>query len=140
MDRTGRFYKIKELLRQRKVEPGCGGLLTAHVAPLMDRLSDLPGDGGGDAVERHLFGWPHPTGASAFLRGARAMGGKRAVAPAAAGQVRNRRQLPAAHRVCRPPHDALHCQYDGGDSPKIIRLHFVRDELLAAQMRAALLN
>ncbi len=28
--------------------------------------------------------------------------------------------------------DAVHCHFDEGQSPKLIRLHFVRDELLAA--------
>jgi hypothetical protein len=28
--------------------------------------------------------------------------------------------------------DAVHCHFDEGTSPNIIRLHFVRDELLAA--------
>ena len=28
--------------------------------------------------------------------------------------------------------DAVHCHFDEGNSPKVIRLHFVRDELLAA--------
>ncbi len=28
--------------------------------------------------------------------------------------------------------DAVHCHFDGRTSPKVIRLHFVRDELLAA--------
>lgn len=28
--------------------------------------------------------------------------------------------------------DAVHCHFDDGKSPKVIRLHFVRDELLAA--------
>lgn len=28
--------------------------------------------------------------------------------------------------------DAVHCHFDEGRSPKMIRLHFVRDELLAA--------
>ncbi len=28
--------------------------------------------------------------------------------------------------------DAVHCHFDEGMSPKVIRLHFVRDELLAA--------
>ncbi len=28
--------------------------------------------------------------------------------------------------------DAMHCHHDEDHSPKIIRLHFVRDELLAA--------
>ncbi len=28
--------------------------------------------------------------------------------------------------------DAVHCHFDDGTSPKVIRLHFVRDELLAA--------
>ena len=28
--------------------------------------------------------------------------------------------------------DAVHCHFDEGCSPKVIRLHFVRDELLAA--------
>jgi len=27
--------------------------------------------------------------------------------------------------------DAVHCHFDEGRSPKIIRLHFVRDEMLA---------
>ena len=27
---------------------------------------------------------------------------------------------------------AVHCHFDEGKSPKVIRLHFVRDELLAA--------
>ena len=27
--------------------------------------------------------------------------------------------------------DAVHCHFDEGKSPKIIRLHFVRDEMLA---------
>ena len=28
--------------------------------------------------------------------------------------------------------DAVHCHFDEGKLPKVIRLHFVRDELLAA--------
>ena len=28
--------------------------------------------------------------------------------------------------------DAVHCHFDEGQSPRVIRLHFVRDELLAA--------
>ena len=28
--------------------------------------------------------------------------------------------------------DAVYCHFDEGQSPKIIRLHFIRDELLAA--------
>ena len=28
--------------------------------------------------------------------------------------------------------DAVHCHFDEGTTPKVIRLHFVRDELLAA--------
>ncbi len=28
--------------------------------------------------------------------------------------------------------DAVHCHFEEGKSPKVIRLHFVRDELLAA--------
>lgn len=28
--------------------------------------------------------------------------------------------------------DAVHCYFDDAKSPKVIRLHFVRDELLAA--------
>lgn len=28
--------------------------------------------------------------------------------------------------------DAVHCHFDEGLSPKVIRLHFVRDELMAA--------
>ena len=27
--------------------------------------------------------------------------------------------------------DAVHCHFDDGQSPKVIRLHFVRDELMA---------
>lgn len=27
--------------------------------------------------------------------------------------------------------DAVHCHFDTGNAPKVIRLHFVRDELLA---------
>lgn len=27
--------------------------------------------------------------------------------------------------------DAVHCHFDEGQAPKIIRLHFVRDEILA---------
>ena len=29
--------------------------------------------------------------------------------------------------------DAVHCDFDEGESPKVIRLHFVRDELLVAR-------
>ena len=32
--------------------------------------------------------------------------------------------------------DAVHCHFDEGKSPKVIRLHFVRDELLAASSKA----
>ena len=28
--------------------------------------------------------------------------------------------------------DAAHCHFDEGNSPKVIRLHFVREELLAS--------
>lgn len=28
--------------------------------------------------------------------------------------------------------DAVHCHFDEGTGPKVIRLHFVRDEVLAA--------
>mgnify|MGYP001209460441 CR=1 FL=1 len=28
--------------------------------------------------------------------------------------------------------DAVRCHFDGGDAPKVIRLHFVRDEVIAA--------
>jgi hypothetical protein len=28
--------------------------------------------------------------------------------------------------------DAVHCHFDEGTMPKVIRLHFVRDELMAA--------
>jgi hypothetical protein len=28
--------------------------------------------------------------------------------------------------------DAVHCHFDEGQLPKVVRLHFVRDELLAA--------
>ena len=33
--------------------------------------------------------------------------------------------------------DAVHCHFDEGKSPKVIRLHFVRDELLAASRTAS---
>ena len=28
--------------------------------------------------------------------------------------------------------DAVHCHFDDGKAPKVIRLHFVRDEVIAA--------
>jgi hypothetical protein len=28
--------------------------------------------------------------------------------------------------------DAVHCHFDSGTAPKLIRLHFVRDEVIAA--------
>ncbi len=28
--------------------------------------------------------------------------------------------------------EAVRCHFDGGDAPKMIRLHFVRDEVIAA--------
>jgi len=28
--------------------------------------------------------------------------------------------------------DAVHCHFDSGKAPKLIRLHFVRDEVIAA--------
>jgi hypothetical protein len=28
--------------------------------------------------------------------------------------------------------DAVHCHFDEGEAPKVIRLHFVRDEVIAA--------
>jgi len=28
--------------------------------------------------------------------------------------------------------DAVRCHFDNGDAPKVIRLHFVRDEVIAA--------
>jgi hypothetical protein len=28
--------------------------------------------------------------------------------------------------------DAVHCHFDEGNAPKLIRLHFVRDEVIAA--------
>lgn len=28
--------------------------------------------------------------------------------------------------------DAVHCHFDEGEAPKLIRLHFVRDEVIAA--------
>lgn len=28
--------------------------------------------------------------------------------------------------------DAVHCHFDEGQGPKVIRLHFVRDEIIAA--------
>lgn len=36
--------------------------------------------------------------------------------------------------------DAVHCLYDEGRSPKSNQLHFVLDELLAAQTRAQFFN
>ena len=32
--------------------------------------------------------------------------------------------------------DAVQCHFDEGDAPKMIRLHFVRDEVIAAQAAA----
>ena len=32
--------------------------------------------------------------------------------------------------------DAVHCHFDAATLPKVIRLHFVRDELMAAQAPA----
>ena len=37
--------------------------------------------------------------------------------------------LPALREAIR---DAVHCQFDGPDAPSAIRLHFVRDEVIAA--------
>lgn len=32
--------------------------------------------------------------------------------------------------------DAVHCHFHGGQSPKVIRLHFVRDELMVVSASA----
>jgi len=37
--------------------------------------------------------------------------------------------LPQLHVAVR---DAVRCHYDEADAPKLIRLHFVRDEVIAA--------
>jgi hypothetical protein len=37
--------------------------------------------------------------------------------------------LPALHERVR---DAVRCHFDEGQAPKVIRLHFVRDELISA--------
>jgi hypothetical protein len=37
--------------------------------------------------------------------------------------------MPELHARVR---DAVHCHFDEGKSPKLIRLHFVRDEVIAA--------
>lgn len=37
--------------------------------------------------------------------------------------------LPQLHDAVR---DAVHCHFDAGKAPKLIRLHFVRDEVIAA--------
>ena len=39
-----------------------------------------------------------------------------------------------------PVQDAVYCHFDEDQWPKIIRLHFVRDELLAARTRAKFFN
>ena len=37
--------------------------------------------------------------------------------------------MPALHESVR---DAVRCHFDGGTQPRLIRLHFVRDEVIAA--------
>ena len=37
--------------------------------------------------------------------------------------------LPQLHDSVR---DVVHCHFDAGKAPKLIRLHFVRDEVIAA--------
>jgi hypothetical protein len=37
--------------------------------------------------------------------------------------------LPELHAQVR---DAVRCHFDGGQAPKVIRLHFVRDEVISA--------
>jgi len=37
--------------------------------------------------------------------------------------------LPELHERVR---DAVHCHFDDGAAPKVIRLHFVRDEVISA--------
>ena len=37
-----------------------------------------------------------------------------------------------AHDLHGAVRDAVHCHFDEGTAPKLIRLHFVRDEVIAA--------
>lgn len=41
-------------------------------------------------------------------------------------------QAESAEELHQHVRDAVRCHFDGGDAPKMIRLHFVRDEVIAA--------
>jgi hypothetical protein len=41
-------------------------------------------------------------------------------------------QAESAEKLHQRVRDAVRCHFDGGDAPKMIRLHFVRDEVIAA--------
>jgi len=41
-------------------------------------------------------------------------------------------QAETMHDLHARVRDAVHCHFDEGKSPKLIRLHFVRDEVIAA--------
>jgi len=40
-------------------------------------------------------------------------------------------QAESAEELHKSVRDAVRCHFDGGDAPKMIRLHFVRDEVIA---------
>lgn len=41
-------------------------------------------------------------------------------------------QAESASELHQRVRDAVHCHFDDGKAPKMIRLHFVRDEVIAA--------
>ena len=41
-------------------------------------------------------------------------------------------QTESAGELHKRVREAVRCHFDGGDTPKMIRLHFVRDEVIAA--------
>ena len=41
-------------------------------------------------------------------------------------------QAESAEELHERVRDAVRCHFDDGDTPKVIRLHFVRDEVIAA--------
>lgn len=41
-------------------------------------------------------------------------------------------QAESAEELHQRVKDAVRCHFDGGDAPRMIRLHFVRDEVIAA--------
>jgi hypothetical protein len=41
-------------------------------------------------------------------------------------------QAESAEELHQRVRDAVRCHFDGGDAPRMIRLHFVRDEVIAA--------